>query len=121
MRKDKKPFVVRKTKKEIFQRQVELIEMIYKRPLNKEEMSELNRIKLDHRLYRTIGIDIIETQKSEGNFNKVVSFCKEYIDSNRIHSQELIRKGFKGFSLSVGEKIELAKYHIALKYVSLFA
>lgn len=106
--------------KEMLKMEMSEIEKFFEKPKDEIDQGELSHYKLGYRLYRTIGIDIIKTLNEERDFAKVVEFCKGYIERNKDEVKWLTKKVGFGLPLMEDEKVELAKYHIALTYVSIF-
>lgn len=96
------------------------IENLFEKPKDGIDEGELSHYKSRYRLMRTIGIDIVKTLMREKDIRKVTVFCKEYVEKNREDAQWLMKKVGFGLPLVEDEKIELAKYHIALTFHSLF-
>lgn len=85
-----------------------------------EEWSELDGLQISHRLFRTIGMDITNALMKDRDFDGVVEFCKAYAERHKANAEWLLKKGECGLPLLSDEKVELAKYHIALSQIVIF-
>lgn len=109
-----------KNQKQVLKSEMSEIEKFFEKPKDEIDQGELSEYKIGYKLYRTMGIDLIKTVKEENGFDKAVEFCNGYIERNKDEVKWLTKKVGLGLPLVEDEKIELARYHIALSYVSIF-
>jgi len=107
-------------KKQMIENEKREIEQMFEKPKSEFEGGELSNYKLRYKLHRTIGIDLIELHKENNGLCKVAQYCKGHIKRNRNKTQWLIMKYEMGIALVEEERVELAKYHVAICYVLMF-
>jgi hypothetical protein len=107
-------------KKQMIENEKREIEQMFEKPKSEFEGGELSHYKLRYKLHRTIGIDLIELYKEDNGLCKSAEYCKGYIKRNRNKTQWLLMKSEMGIALEEEERVELAKYHVAICYVLMF-
>lgn len=105
--------------KETLQRHIDIIEGFFeKSEAELDVFGELSILKIEHKVRKQMGIS--QYLGDNADLDKVVGACKDYIKSNKLDAEWLMRKGLWGFPLELNDKVELAKYHTALQYVCIF-
>jgi hypothetical protein len=117
---NQKQIKMENNKKQMIENEKREIEQFFEKPKDEIDQGELSDYKLRYKLHRTIGIDLIELYKEDNGLCKVAEYCKGYIKRNRNKTQWLIMKSEMGIALVEEERVELAKYHVAICYVLMF-
>lgn len=103
--------------KELMMKRIKYIESMYEQD---NGYSELTYLTLHYKLYRTIGIDIVTALQVDRDFQGVVEFCRSYVERNKVSAEWIIKRHICGVEMNFNDKIELAKYHIALTHLAIF-